>query len=59
MVYGDDSKVCAYGECTAYTNKKINFNPLDDAVATRPITYTQWKLKRVPRVTTDDENAQK
>ena len=25
---------------------------------TRPITYTQWKLKKVPRVTTDDKNTQ-
>ena len=58
MVCDDDSKACAYGECSAYKNTKFNFNPPDDAVATRPITYTLWKLKRVPRVTTDDENAQ-
>ena len=58
MVCDDDSKARAYGECSAYKNKKFNFNPPDDAVATRPITYTQWKRKKVPRVTTDDENAQ-
>ena len=41
MVCDDDSKACAYGECTACKNKKLNFNPPDDAVVTRPITYTQ------------------
>ena len=46
------------GECTACKNEKFNFNPPDDAMAIRPITYTQWKLKKVSRVTTDDENAQ-
>ena len=58
MVCDDGNKACAYGECTTYKNKKFNFNPPDDAVVTRPITYTQWKLKKVPRVTTDDENDQ-
>ena len=57
-VCDDDNKVCAYGECTACKNKKFNFDPPADAVLTRPITCTQWKLKKVPRVITDDENAQ-
>lgn len=57
MVCDDDSKACAYGECIACKHKKCNFNPPDDAVVSRPITYNQWKLKKVPRVTTDDENA--
>ena len=28
----------------------FNFNPPDGAVTTRPIIYTQWKLKKVPRL---------
>ena len=58
MLCDDDSKTCAYGECTACKIKKFNFDPSADAVVTRPITYTQLKLKKVPRVKTDDENAQ-